>query len=140
MIDVKIEIIDENFTPQYMTEGSSGADLFSAEDVYIEPFDAVLVPTGIKMEIPYGYEFQIRPRSGFSLKNKIIILNSPGTIDSDYRGEIKIIMFNLNKEKFFIKKGERIAQIVLSKVEKANFIKGEIDFTKRGDGGFGHTG
>ncbi len=140
MIDVKIEIMDENFTPKYMTKGSSGADLFSVEDVYIEPFDVALVPTGIKVQIPNGYEFQIRPRSGFSLKNKIIILNSPGTIDSDYRGEIKIIMFNLNKERFFIKKGERIAQIVLSKVEKANFIKGEIDFTKRGNGGFGHTG
>ncbi|MEJ5306802.1 MAG: dUTP diphosphatase [candidate division WOR-3 bacterium] len=140
MIDIKIEITENGFLPKYMTEGSSGADLFASEEVCIEPFDVSLIPTGIRVEIPSGYEIQIRPRSGYSLKNKILILNSPGTIDSDYRGEIKIIMFNLNRERFCVKKGERIAQMVLSKVEKANFIEGKINSTKRGDGGFGHTG
>lgn len=140
MIDIKIQIDEKGFLPKYMTDGSSGADIFASEDVFIEPFDVSLVPTGIRVEIPYGYELQIRPRSGFSLKNKILILNTPGTIDSDYRGEIKVIMFNLNRERFCIKKGDRIAQMVLSKVEKANFVVDKINNTKRGDGGFGHTG
>jgi len=140
MIDIKIEISEKGFLPKYMTDGSSGADLYSSSDICIEPFDVSLVPTGIRVQIPSGYEIQIRPRSGFSLKNKILILNTPGTIDSDYRGEIKVIMFNLNREKFCIKRGDRIAQMVVAKVEKANFVEDKIDDTERGDGGFGHTG
>ncbi|HAF07077.1 MAG: Deoxyuridine 5'-triphosphate nucleotidohydrolase [candidate division TA06 bacterium 32_111] len=140
MINIKIEISENGFLPKYMTEGSSGADLYASSDTTIEPFDVSLVPTGIRVQIPSGYEIQIRPRSGFSLKNKILILNTPGTIDSDYRGEIKVIMFNLNREKFYIKRGDRIAQMVVAKVEKANFVEDKIDETERGDGGFGHTG
>lgn len=129
--------------PCYMTDGAAGMDLHAAVDdeVILSPGRVALVPTGISAAVPEGYELQIRPRSGLALKYSIGILNSPGTIDSDYRGEIKIIMINLGQEEFIIKRHDRIAQMVLTPVLKA--IINEVDElppTGRSDGGFGHTG
>lgn len=129
--------------PQYMTEGSSGLDLYAANDepIVIEVGKTGLVPTSIAIAIPIGYEAQIRPRSGLAIKYGITILNSPGTIDADYRGEIKVIVINLGNEEYILERGERIAQMVFTKVEKADLIVvDELDETIRGDGGFGHTG
>lgn len=138
-IEIKIKC-SSGTLPIYMTEGSSGADICSSEDTMILPGETKLVSTGIFMEIPEGYECQIRPRSGISLKNSVIIVNSPGTIDSDYRGEVKIIMHNLSKTDFSVKRGDRIAQAVFAPVVRAVFRDDEINGSKRGDGGFGHTG
>lgn len=138
-IDVKI-ILKGGSLPVYMTEGSSGADICSNEDTVLKPNETKLISTGIFMDIPAGYECQIRPRSGISLRNSIIIVNSPGTIDSDYRGEIKVIMHNLSNTDFTIRKGDRIAQAVFAPIVRAVFTEEEISASKRGDGGFGHTG
>lgn len=127
--------------PKYATEGSAGFDLYTVEDVSIYPNETKVISTGLKMEIPEGYELQIRPRSGISLKTTIRIANSPGTIDSDYRGEIGIIVWNVGNEKVDIPKHTRIAQGVLAKVDKAIFIDvDELTNTSRGEGGFGSTG
>ena len=145
-IDVKIKFMPKNKnlnTPIYATEGSSGADIYAdiLEDVIIKPSETTLIPTGIYIEIPYGFEIQIRPRSGLALKNSITLPNTPGTIDSDYRGELKIIIHNLGKEEFTLKVGERIAQMVLMPVYKINWkFVDSLDETERNDGGFGHTG
>ena len=107
----------------------------------LKPGERILVPTGLKMEIPDGFEAQIRPRSGLAIKNGITLLNTPGTIDSDYRGEIKVILINLGNEDFIIKDKDRIAQMIISPVIQANFIKvNDVQETKRGEGGFGSTG
>ncbi|MDD3803984.1 MAG: dUTP diphosphatase [bacterium] len=139
---MKVKIFTESRAPVpvYMTEGASGADLFAFEDTVIKPKEAVLVRTGVRIEIEDGYECQVRPRSGYSMKNKILILNSPGTIDSDYRGEIKVIMYNLSDESFSVKKNDRIAQMVFAEVIKAEFISEKLEESARGEGGFGHTG
>lgn len=129
--------------PAYATEGSAGMDVYAAisEPFIVLPGSIELIPTNFSVEIPEGYEIQVRPRSGLAAKQGIGILNSPGTIDSDYRGEVKIILINLSKEKFLLKPAERIAQIILSKVYKAKLVESkELDNTERGDGGFGHTG
>ena len=129
--------------PDYQTEGSSGVDLRAAikGDVSLKSGECKLIPSGIRIEIPAGYEAQIRPRSGLALKHQIGLLNSPGTIDSDYRGIVSVILFNFGKEDFVIRRGDRIAQMVFQKVERVKLIlTDEIDETKRGDGGFGHTG
>lgn len=129
--------------PSYQTPGSAGADIraFISEDIVVKKGARVLVPTGLYFEIPAGYEVQIRPRSGLAAKNGITIPNSPGTIDSDYRGEIKIILMNLGDEDFVIKNGDRIAQMVVAPVVQAVFeMADELSVTERGDGGFGHTG
>jgi len=129
--------------PTYMTDGSSGMDLFCAENdsIVLNPSDTKLVSAGIYISIPYGFEAQIRPRSGLALKHGITILNSPGTIDSDYRGLISVIMTNLGKETFQIKRGLRIAQMVIQPVFKANIERVDsLDNTARQEGGFGHTG
>jgi dUTP pyrophosphatase len=146
-IDVKIQRIDESFLdiplPEYATQGSSGLDIRAAvENEFIISAGKVgLVPTNIRVEIPEGFEIQVRPRSGLAAKYGIGILNSPGTIDSDYRGEIKVILFNFGSEDFIIKRGDRIAQIVIAKIYKANFIETDgLNQSKRNDGGFGHTG
>ncbi|MCX7875243.1 MAG: dUTP diphosphatase [Melioribacteraceae bacterium] len=146
-VSIKILRIDNKFNdvllPEYATEGSSGLDLRAAvESELIIPSGKVsLVPTNLKVEIPFGYEIQIRPRSGLAAKNGIGVLNSPGTIDSDYRGEIKVILFNFGEEDFIIKRGDRIAQMVISKVYKAELIESEnLEISNRGSGGFGHTG
>jgi dUTP pyrophosphatase len=145
IIRVKIFIMDESINiPLYKSYGASGFDIESSEDVIINPGETKLIGTGLKMEISKGYELQIRPRSGISFKTKLRIANSPGSIDNDYRGEIKIIMDNIGKEIEYIKKGERIAQGVFAPFKQAmfNLVKNEneLEKTKRGKNGFGSTG
>ena len=126
-----------------MTAGSSGVDLCSAEneDVAISPGEIRLVSTGLRISLPEGFEAQIRPRSGLALKHGITILNSPGTIDSDYRGVISIILVNFGKEPFVIRRGMRVAQMIIQEVVSASFeLVSRLDATVRSDGGFGHTG
>lgn len=130
-------------TPHYQTEHSAGVDLHAAVDAetVIAAGSWKLVPTGFAVAIPEGYEGQVRPRSGLALKHGIGLLNSPGTIDSDYRGEIGVILFNFSDKPFIIQRGDRVAQLVLSKIEKARFITVDVlSDTARGPGGFGHTG
>lgn len=137
----KSEDLEEIKLPKYMTEYSSGMDIYAAENKKIPQGEVKLVKTGLHVEVPKGYEIQIRPRSGLALEKGITILNSPGTIDSDYRGEIGIILANLGEKDFKIKKGLRIAQMVLSKVYKINWEEVDsLNKTKRNHGGFGHTG
>lgn len=129
--------------PEYATTGSAGMDIRAAlkKELTLKPGQIELVPTNISVEIPNGYEIQVRPRSGIAIKHGIGVLNSPGTIDSDYRGEIKIILINLSKEDFRISRGDRIAQLVLSKIYFAEMKESdELNDSKRGKGGFGHTG
>ena len=129
--------------PAYETEGSAGMDIRAAldEDVTLEPGDIKLIPTGISISIPMGYEGQIRPRSGLALKHGIGMVNSPGTIDSDYRGEVRIIMINYGKKSFTVKHGDRIAQMIIARVCSAVLEEvSELDSTGRGQGGFGHSG
>ncbi len=127
--------------PSYITDGSSGLDLRSAEDVVIPPGEWRAVSTGIRISLPSGYEAQVRPRSGLALKHGVTVLNAPGTIDSDYRGIIKVILINHGKKAFWIRRGDRIAQMVITRVEQVEVEEVEIlDETSRGEGGFGHTG
>ncbi len=145
MQEININIINhsENPIPCYATIGSAGMDInaFLAEPVILKPFERQLIPTGLFIELPENFEIQIRPRSGLALKQGITCLNTPGTIDSDYRGEIKVLLINLSNENQTIQNNDRIAQMVLAKTEKAKFTLVEkIDSTKRGEGGFGHTG
>ncbi|MGL5055553.1 MAG: dUTP diphosphatase [Fusobacteriaceae bacterium] len=145
MEKVKVKIIKEEGVelPKYMTEESAGMDIraFIKEPIILGSLERVLVPTGIKLEILKGYEVQVRPRSGLAIKHGITLLNTPGTIDSDYRGEIKIIVVNLSKDEYKIENGERIAQLVLQKVYQMNLEEVTvINITERNDGGFGHTG
>ena len=127
--------------PEYATQGSSGVDLRASEDYIIKSGERALVATGIRLAIPAGYEVQVRPRSGLALKHGIIIPNSPGTIDSDYRGEVKVILMNLGREDFIIKAGDRIAQLILAPVAKISWEEcAELEETARGSGGFGSTG
>lgn len=141
-IKVKINRLDSGLPlPEYQTEGSSGLDLYSREDIVLGSGDYVTVPTGISIELEGGLEAQIRPRSGLASKSGIGILNSPGTVDSDYRGEIKVILFNFGDEDFTIKRGDRIAQMVISEVISVELIEvEELNMTERDDGGFGSTG
>jgi len=129
--------------PQYKSEGATGMDLsaFLDSDVCVPPLGRVKIPTGLKIEIPQGYEGQIRPRSGLAIQKGLTVLNSPGTIDSDYRGNLDIILINLGSDDIIIKDGERIAQLVIAPVCRANLVEvGELGGTARGDGGFGSTG
>ena len=142
---MRVKIINKsnNALPAYETASSAGMDLraFVHTDVVLKPFERKLIPTGLYIELPDGYEAQIRPRSGLAIKSGITVLNSPGTIDADYRGEIKVILINLSQEDFTIKSGDRICQMVIAKHEKAEFVEvNEISETERGAGGFGHTG
>jgi dUTP pyrophosphatase len=133
----------EEFIPTYATVGAAGADLKARIDVpvVIAPGKRAMIPTGIRVEIPIGYEVQIRPRSGLAAKNGVTVLNTPGTIDSDYRGEIAVILINLGDEPFTVTRGMRIAQMVLAPVVQAEFVGQEaLGATSRGEGGFGHTG
>ncbi len=145
-IEVQVKIwphFDGLGLPQYQTEGSSGFDLLAAceEPLTLSPGRRMLIPTGISVSLPVGMELQIRPRSGLAIKHGITLLNTPGTIDSDYRGEIKIILINLGQEDFVVSRGMRIAQAVLAEVIKAKFLLADtLDATCRGGGGFGHTG
>jgi dUTP pyrophosphatase len=129
--------------PQYMTEGASGMDLFACleKDVTLEPGERRLIPTGVAVAIPVGFEGQVRPRSGLANRNGIGVVNGPGTIDSDYRGEIGVLLINFGKESFTIRNGERIAQIVISQVFRATLEEvDDLPSTQRQGGGFGHTG
>jgi dUTP pyrophosphatase len=140
-IRVKIKRLTNLPLPAYQTEDASGLDLYSAENKVIKKKSFASVRTGIAIEIPKGYEAQIRPRSGLAKNYGIGILNSPGTIDADYRGEIMVILFNLSNKDFKIKKGDRIAQIVFSPITKIEWVEvKELSKTKRNEGGFGHTG
>ncbi len=143
MIDIKIrKLTTEAQIPCRMTKHAAGYDLYSAniQDIIIKSGKVGLIPTGISISLPAGYEAQIRPRSGLAIKNQIGILNSPGTIDADYRGEIKVVLFNFSEKDFIVKPQMRIAQMIITKHEEANFILTEkLGNTKRGNGGFGHT-
>ena len=142
---MKVKIINrsKNKLPEYATIHSAGIDLKADlnEEIIIRSLERVLIPTGIFIEVPEGYEAQIRPRSGLSIKSGISVLNTPGTIDADYRGEIKVILINLSKEDFVVKNGDRICQMIISKYERVQLeeVK-ELSETTRGKGGFGHTG
>jgi dUTP pyrophosphatase len=146
LLTVKIQRLrsdGNNQLPCYMTAHSAGMDLYAelAEDLVLSPGERTLVPTGIALEIPEGYEAQIRPRSGLALRHGITLVNSPGTIDPDYRGEIALIVINHGTEPFRIKSGDRIAQMVFSRFVRAEFTEvSELGKTVRGEGGFGHTG
>ena len=142
---IDIKCLSENgaVVPSYETIGSAGADIraFLEESVTIKPFERAMIPTGLKSEIPLGYEMQIRPRSGLAAKSGITVLNTPGTIDSDYRGEVKIILINLGKDDFIVNNGDRIAQAVIAPVTQGKFtVVNELSSTSRGEGGFGSTG
>ena len=142
---MKINIINksQHALPSYETIASAGMDLRAnlSQPIVIEPMERSLIPTGLFMELPIGYEAQVRPRSGLALKKGITCLNSPGTIDADYRGEIGVILANLSKETFVVENGERIAQMVIAKHERAEWIEAEeLSTTERGAGGFGSTG
>lgn len=129
--------------PQYITPQSAGMDIYAAnlKPIVIEPFDTVAIPTGIAIELPDGYEAQIRPRSGLALNYGITLLNSPGTIDPDYRGEIKVILTNISRKPFAVNYLDRIAQMVITRFERAEWLEvSDLTPTLRGDGGFGHTG
>lgn len=129
--------------PHYMTEGSAGVDLRAAinEMIVLKPMERRLIPTGFAIALPNNFEAQVRPRSGLAYKNGITVLNSPGTIDSDYRGEVKVLLINLGNEDFVIERGERIAQMIIQKCEKVIFsVVDELDKTDRSSGGYGSTG
>lgn len=143
MVKVKIVNHSNNPMPKYQTLGSAGMDLMAmlSEPVMIKPLQRTLIPTGIFIELPTSYEAQIRPRSGLALKKGLTVLNSPGTIDSDYRGELKIILINLSNETVIINNGDRIAQVVIAQHARAELIEvQELSDTERGEKGFGHTG
>ena len=140
---VRISSKEGAYMPEYATTGSAGMDIraFIKEPLVLDPMDRVLVPTGLYIELPDGYEAQIRARSGLAVKHGITLTNAVGTIDSDYRGEIKISLINLGKENFQINNGDRIAQMIVAKYESLDWeICAELEDTKRGKGGFGHTG
>lgn len=146
-IKIKVKRLSEDYLdvplPHYATPGSAGMDIRAAikDDVILEPGKVELIPTDISVEIPLGYEIQVRPRSGLAANHAIGILNSPGTIDSDYRGEVKIILMNFGKDDFKISKGDRIAQLIVSKVYIAKMVAvKDLNSSSRGQGGFGHTG
>ncbi|MDF8331973.1 dUTP diphosphatase [Novosphingobium cyanobacteriorum] len=127
--------------PAYATDGAAGMDVVSAEDVELAPGARHAVATGLAIAIPAGYEVQVRPRSGLALKHGVTVANAPGTIDSDYRGEVKAILINLGTEPFAIRRGDRVAQLVLAPVTRAGWVEvSELDETARGEGGFGSTG
>jgi dUTP pyrophosphatase len=142
---MKIRIVNKSShkLPAYETEQSAGMDLraSTSEPVNLKPMERRLIKTGLFIELPVGYEAQVRPRSGLAAKHGITVLNSPGTIDADYRGEICVILINLSEENFVINDGDRIAQMIIAKHEKAELLEvEEIDETQRGSGGFGHSG
>lgn len=142
---MKVKIINKstNELPRYETPSSAGVDLRAVleEPFTLQPLERTLVKTGLFMEIPQGYEAQVRPRSGLALKKGITVLNSPGTIDADYRGEVGVILINLSQNPFVIENGDRIAQLVFAKVEQAEWNEGEeLSSSERGEGGFGSTG
>lgn len=142
-MEIKIVNRSGNELPVYETEHAAGMDLKASLDtpLTLKPLERLLIPTALFIELPVGYEAQVRPRSGLAFKHGITVLNSPGTIDADYRGEIKVILINLSNQEFVINHGDRIAQMVISKHENAHWqVVESLNETSRGDGGFGHTG
>lgn len=142
-LEIRIINHSRNSLPEYATSGSAGLDLkANIEDaIILKPLERRLIPTGIFIELPKGYEAQVRPRSGLAIRHGITCLNSPGTVDSDYRGELKVILINLSDKDFVINNGERIAQVVISRFERVEWIAvAELENSDRGTGGFGHTG
>lgn len=144
-LPIIIKVVNEGNQPlpQYATPQSAGMDLRAniSEPVELKPFSRALIPTGLHIALPEGYEAQIRPRSGLALKKGITCLNTPGTIDADYRGDVGVILINLSAETFIVNPGERIAQMIIGKFDQAKLIEVEtLDETERGEGGFGHTG
>ena len=140
---VKVIKAEGVILPKYETSGSAGMDVRAhiSKEIELQPLDRVLIPTGLKFGIPDGYEVQVRPRSGLAKKHGITVLNTPGTLDSDYVGEIGVILVNLSRESYTIQPGERIAQLILTPVVQAVFQEVDVlDETERGEGGFGHTG
>jgi len=140
---IKIKKDPDAVLPSYETDGAAGMDLraFLSSDIIIPPMARAKIPTGLYMEIPEGYEAQVRPRSGLAIKNGITVLNAPGTIDSDYRGQVEVILINLGQEDFIVKNNDRIAQLVLAPLCKAEIKEVlSLEETKRGEGGFGSTG
>ncbi|HCC87583.1 MAG TPA: dUTP diphosphatase [Prevotella sp.] len=143
MVKIKVVNAGRQPLPAYATSQSAGMDLRAdiESPITLRPMERSLVPTGIRIELPQGYEAQVRPRSGLALKHGITVLNTPGTIDSDYRGELKVLLVNLSGEDFVINAGERIAQMIIAKHETATWEEVEaLDETERGEGGYGHTG
>jgi dUTP pyrophosphatase len=143
MLPVKIVNLSPNPLPTYETRASAGMDLraWLESPIELKPLERALVPTGLFIELPVGYEAQVRPRSGLAIKNGITVLNSPGTIDADYRGEVKVILVNLSSVPFTINNSDRIAQMVIARHEQAEWQQvAELNQTERGSGGFGHTG
>jgi dUTP pyrophosphatase len=142
-LEVSIINKSNNELPAYETNHSSGLDLraFIEKDIVLKPLERALMPTGLYISIPVGFEAQVRPRSGLAIKHGLTVLNTPGTIDADYRGEIKVILVNLSNNDYIIKSGERICQLVFVKVEQVSWqLVDNLDSTERGSGGFGHTG
>jgi dUTP pyrophosphatase len=145
-VEVKIQRIEGNEDlplPRYMSDGASGMDLYAAvtDSVTIPPKEVAVIPIGIRIALPAGFEAQVRPRSGLAARHGIGVLNSPGTVDSDYRGEIKIILFNFGKEDFIVNRGDRVAQMIITRVARAKLVEQDsLEDTQRGSGGFGHTG
>ena len=143
MDDIEIPTLTKDSLPEYSSDYAAGADIRAdiEQSLFLQPGQSALIPTGLYFEIPDGYEIQVRPRSGLALKNQVTVLNSPGTIDSDYRGELKVILINHGSQSFEILPKMRIAQIVVAPVVRVNFIKThKLSVSQRGTGGFGHTG
>ncbi|MBQ5632351.1 MAG: dUTP diphosphatase [Treponema sp.] len=142
-VNIKFVAQEGAIIPEYKTSGAAGADVcaFLSEPVVIKSGEFVMIPTGLSFAIPEGYEIQVRPRSGLAAKNGVTVLNTPGTIDSDYRGEVKVILINHGKDAFTVNNGDRIAQLIVAPVTQGVFEKtDELDSTERGEGGFGSTG
>lgn len=142
---MKIKVVNKGHQPlpQYATPQSAGMDLRAnlEEPVTLKPLERRLIPTGLHIALPAGYEAQVRPRSGLALKKGITVLNSPGTIDADYRGEIGVLLINLSQDNFVVNDGERVAQMIIARHEQGEFVEVEVlDETERGEGGYGHTG
>ena len=143
MVQIKVVNKGNQPLPKYQTSQSAGMDLRANIDapVLLKPLDRKLIPTGLHIALPEGYEAQIRPRSGLAIKKGITVINTPGTIDPDYRGDIGVVLVNISNEDFVVQPGDRIAQTVINKFEQAEFeVVEELDETERGEGGFGHTG
>ena len=142
---LKIQVVNKGHQPlpQYATPQSAGMDLRAnlSEPIVLKPLERRLIPTGLHIALPAGYEAQVRPRSGLALKKGITVLNSPGTVDADYRGEVGVLLINLSQEEFVVEDGERIAQMIIARHEQGQFVPVEVlDETERGEGGYGHTG
>lgn len=140
-VDIKFQKLHaEAQIPSYAHTGDAGADVFTVTEVTLQPQQRAAIPTGLAVDIPLGYEIQVRPKSGLALKHGVTVLNAPGTVDAGYRGEIQVIMVNLGTEAYTFVKGQKIAQLVLKPVIQANYIEGELGNSDRGTGGFGSTG